>query len=72
MRLGVFIGWPHFIGVLSTIRALITNSLKKGKLMWSKYDVKAIEDIREKLIIIPVLRFLNFSKVFEVACDAWT
>ena len=44
-----------------------TKCLKEFK--WTKYATKA-KEIKEKLTIAPVLHLSDFSKVFEVTCDA--
>jgi len=50
--------------------ALITDCLKSGEFRWSKGATKAFEEIKQKMVETHILRVLNFSKVFEVACDA--
>jgi len=49
---------------------LITECLKNGKFKWTRGATRALEEIMEKLTNAPVLRPLDFSKVFEVGCDA--
>ena len=62
--------YRRFIKGFSTIIASITDYLKSDKFSWSKRATKIIQEIKQKMIEVPVLRLPNFSKVFEVACDA--
>ncbi|XP_072986675.1 uncharacterized protein [Typha latifolia] len=48
----------------------IIACLKKGDFHWSKAADKAFEEIKKKMTIAPVMRLLDFSKAFEVECDA--
>ena len=38
--------------------------------MWTKAASKAFQGLKKKMTEAPVLRLPNFSKAFEVACDA--
>ena len=38
--------------------------------MWTKVASKAFHELKKKMTEAPILRLLDFSKVFEVACDA--
>ena len=59
----------QFIKGFSTIMASKTDCLKSGKFNWSKRANKVFQEIKQKMVEAPVLR-LDFSKVFEVVCDA--
>ena len=50
--------------------ALITDCLKKGEFAWSNVTAKAFVKIKARMISAPVMRLSDFSKIFEVACDA--
>ena len=50
--------------------ALVTDCMKKNRFVWTKAAAKAFEEIKKKLIEASVLQLPEFSKVFEVACDA--
>ena len=47
-----------------------TECLKKGEFKCTKAATRAFEEIKEKLTATLVLRLLDFSKVFKVACNA--
>ena len=44
--------------------------MKAKSFYWSTAAANAFTEIKEKLGQTPVLKLSNFSKVFEVACDA--
>ena len=48
----------------------ITARMKKNQFVWTKAATKAFEEIKKGLTEAPVLQLTDFSKVFEVACDA--
>ncbi|XP_038975300.1 uncharacterized protein LOC103717641 [Phoenix dactylifera] len=54
----------------STIMAPITDCIRKGAFEWTKASNRAFEEIKTLMTSAPVLRLPDFSKVFEVACDA--
>jgi len=57
--------YRSFFKKFSTIMAPITDCLKSGEFSWSKRATKAFQEIKPKMIEAPVLRLLDFSKVFE-------
>ena len=59
-----------FIRGFSIIMALITECLKNEEFQWSNATSQAFIEIKVKMTEALVLRYLDFTKVFEVSCDA--
>jgi len=58
---------PNF----NTISIPLNELVKKGVVYkWGKYQKKAFETLKQKLINAPLLALPNFSKTFEIECDA--
>ena len=62
--------YRRFIRNFSTITAPISNCLKKGDFEWTRSAQEALDKIQELITQAPVLRLPDFSKIYEVACDA--
>ena len=60
----------RFIKGFSTIMSLITNCMKQREFVWTKAAVKAFNKVRQKMTEALVMRLLDFTKPFEVECDA--
>ena len=50
--------------------APITDCLKREEFQWSEEAAIAFKEIKQRMTDAPVMRLPDFSKVFEVACDA--
>ena len=62
--------YRRFIREFSTIMAPIIECLKNEEFQWSNVVSQTFREIKVKMTKAPVLRYLDFTKVFEVACDA--
>ena len=62
--------YRRFIRGFCTIMALITECLKNKEFKWSNAASQTFREIKVKMIEALVLRYPDFNKVFEVACDA--
>ena len=60
--------YRRFIRGFSTIMALITECLKNNEFQWSNAVSQAFREIKVRMTEAPVLRYPDFTKVFEVAC----
>ncbi|RVW99465.1 Transposon Ty3-G Gag-Pol polyprotein [Vitis vinifera] len=61
---------PTIYSQFNTIMALITECLKEKKILWSVAAAKAFSKIKKRMGQAPILKLPDFSKIFEVACDA--
>ena len=62
--------YRRFIKKFSTIVTLITNCTKGGMFSWTEETQQPFECIKEAMCNPPILKLPNFSKPFEVECDA--
>jgi hypothetical protein len=60
----------RFIRDFSAIMAPITECTKVGPFSWSPASQQAFKVIKSKLTETPVLKLLDFTQPFKVACDA--
>lgn len=62
--------YRRFIKDFSTVAASISNCLKKGAFQWIAEAAYAFNILKRRIQQGPVLNLPNFSKVFEIECDA--
>ena len=62
--------YRRFIKGFSTIMSPITDCMKQGEFVWTKAAAKAFNEVKQRMIEAPVMRLPNFTKPFEVKCDA--
>ena len=62
--------YRRFIWGFSTIMAPMIECLKNEEFQWSNAASQTFREIKVKMTEAPVLRYLDFTKVFEGACDA--
>ena len=62
--------YRRFIRNFSTVMSPITDCIKGGKFEWTPQVQKAFVDLKERMCNAPILVLLDFTKLFEVECDA--
>ena len=62
--------YRRFIRNFSTIMASIIECLKSKQIVWTITTNNAFNEIKTKMGEAPVLKLPDFSKIFEIACDA--
>ena len=67
---GLVTFYRRFIKGFSTITAPITDCLKKENFTWTKAASKAFHELQKAMTQALVLALPDFSKVFQVTCDA--
>ena len=60
----------RFIKGFSTIMSPITDCMKQGEFIWTKAATKAFNEVKQKKTKAHVIRLPDFTKPFEVECDA--
>ena len=62
--------YQRFIKGFSTTMAPIINYLKKEEFNGTQSAAKAFQEIKDLMTKVPILKLLDFEKIFEVSCDA--
>ena len=62
--------YRRFIKGFSTIMSPITDCMKQGEFNWTKATAKALNEVKQKMTKAPVMCLPDFTKPFEVECDA--
>ena len=62
--------YRRFIKNFCAIMAPITDCLKSEGFQWTPDATKAFIEIKRRMIEAPVMRLPNFSKAFEITCEA--
>ena len=68
--IGLATFYRRFIRDFSSVTAPLTDCLKKETFLWTEAAEQAFERVKALITQAPILRLLDFGKVFEVACDA--
>ena len=68
--IGLATFYRRFVQSFSSVTAPITDCLKHELLQWTEAAEQAFDRLKALMTQAPVLRLPDFSKVFEVACDA--
>jgi len=62
--------YHRFIKGFNTIKSPIIDCLKQCEFQWSKRANKTFEEVKKRLTEALVMRLPDFTKVFDVECDA--
>jgi hypothetical protein len=63
--------YSHFVKDFSTVAAPLNELTKKGvQFEWGAAQQNAFDELKRCMIAAPLLALPNFSKQFEIACDA--
>ncbi|CAA6668925.1 unnamed protein product [Spirodela intermedia] len=68
--IGLATFYRHFVQNFSSVTAPIIDCLKMDPFQWTEAADQAFERVKALMTQAPVLRVLDFNKVFEVTCDA--
>ena len=62
--------YHRFIKGFSNIMFPISDCMKQGEFICTKDATKAFKEVKQKMTKAPIMRLPNFTKPFEVECDA--
>ena len=62
--------YRRFVRDFSTIATPLNALTKKGVVQWGEPQEKAFQELKKRLSETPLLVLPDFTKIFEVECDA--
>ena len=62
--------YHRFIKGFSTIMFPIIDFMNQREFIWTKVAIKTFNEVKQKMTEAPIMRLPDFTKPFEVKCDA--
>ena len=63
--------YRRFVRNFSSIAAPLTELFRHNQFVWNPDAERAFQQLKTALVTAPVLRLLDFNKLFDVAADAF-